>query len=161
VTHKITPCLWFDTQAEEATNFYVSVFKNSKVTGIQRYAGDAGPLPDGTVVTTQFELDSQPFMALNGGPHVQFTDALSMFVSCEDQREVDELWDKLLSDGGSPSMCGWLKDRYGVSWQIVPKQLGELLGDSDQAKAGRVMEAMLKMVKLDVAALQAAYDRAA
>ena len=148
---KITPFLWFDTQAEEAMNFYVSLFKNSKVLGVSRG-------PDGNAFTVSFELDGQEFMALNAGPLFKFNESISMFVSCEDQTEVDYFWDKLTADGGEESMCGWLKDKYGLSWQIVPKQLGELMGDSDPEKSGRVMQAMLKMQKIVVADLQKAYD---
>lgn len=149
--NKITPFLWFDTQAEEAMNFYVSIFPNSKVEGIQR----AGP--DGPVFTVQFQLDGQQFMALNAGPRFKFNEAISMFVSCETQAEVDELWGKLTADGGEESMCGWLKDKYGLSWQIIPTALGRLMGDPDPLKAKRVMEAMLKMQKIDIATLEAAH----
>lgn len=149
---KITPFLWFDTQAEEAMNFYVSVFKNSKVLGVSRG-------PDGKVFTVSFELDGQEFIGLNAGPQFMFNEAISMFVNCEDQAEVDKLWTKLTADGGEESMCGWLKDKYGLSWQIIPKQLGELMGDPDPAKAQRVTQAMLQMKKIDVAGLQRAYDQ--
>lgn len=152
---KITPFLWFDTQAEEAMRFYVSIFKNSKVGTIARY-GDAGPGPKGSVMTASFELDGQQFTALNGGPLFKFTEAISFQVSCEDQAEVDELWDNL-SDGGK-GQCGWLKDRFGVSWQIVPSVLAELINDPDPKKSRRVVEAMLQMTKLDIAKLRAAYD---
>jgi predicted 3-demethylubiquinone-9 3-methyltransferase (glyoxalase superfamily) len=148
---KITPFLWFDTEAEEAMNFYVSVFKNSK-------AGNVSRGPDGKAFTVTFELDGQEFMGLNAGPQFKFNEAISMFVNCEDQAEVDELWVKLTADGGEESMCGWLKDKYGLSWQIIPKQLGELMGDPDPVKAQRVMQAMLQMRKIDVAGLQRAYD---
>lgn len=148
---KITPFLWFDTQAEEAMRFYVSLFKNSKVLGVSRG-------PDGKAFTVSFELDGQEFMGLNAGPQYKFSEAFSMFVNCEDQAEVDQLWSKLTADGGEESMCGWLKDRFGLSWQIIPKQLGQLMGDPDPVKAGRVMEAMLKMRKIVVADLQMAYD---
>jgi predicted 3-demethylubiquinone-9 3-methyltransferase (glyoxalase superfamily) len=153
---KITPFLWFDDKAEEAMNHYVSIFKNSKVVSIQRF-GDAGPGPAGSVMTATFELEGQQFMALNGGPEFGFTEAISLFVDCETQAEVDELWDKLVA-GGQPSQCGWLKDRYGLSWQIIPKALGELLGDKDPEKAGRAMKAMLQMQKIDVKKLKEAYD---
>jgi predicted 3-demethylubiquinone-9 3-methyltransferase (glyoxalase superfamily) len=153
---KITPFLWFDDQAEEAMNHYVSIFKNSKVVSIQRF-GDAGPGPAGSVMTATFELEGQQFVALNGGPEFGFTEAISLFVDCETQAEVDELWDKLCA-GGQPSQCGWLKDRYGLSWQIIPKALGELLGGKDPEKAGRAMKAMLQMQKIDVKKLQEAYD---
>jgi predicted 3-demethylubiquinone-9 3-methyltransferase (glyoxalase superfamily) len=149
---KITPFLWFDTQAEEAMNFYVSIFKNSK-------AGEISRGPDGTAFTVNFQLDGQDFMALNAGPHHKFNEAISMFVSCEDQAEVDYYWNKLIADGGEESMCGWLKDKYGLSWQIIPKQLGELMGDADPAKAQSVTQAMLQMKKIVAADLQKAYDR--
>jgi predicted 3-demethylubiquinone-9 3-methyltransferase (glyoxalase superfamily) len=148
---KIIPFLWFDTQAEEAMNFYVSLFKNSKVNNISRG-------PDGNAFIVSFELDGQEFMALNAGPQFKFNEAVSMFVNCEDQAEVDYFWSALTADGGEESMCGWLKDKYGLSWQIVPKQLGELMGDPDPGKSGRVMDAMLKMRKIIVADLQKAYD---
>lgn len=154
---KMMPFLWFDNQAEEAAKFYVSVFKNSKVLGVSRY-GDAGPGPKGSAMTVSFELDGQQFTALNGGPqHFGFSEAISFYVDCETQAEVDELWEKLTA-GGEPGPCGWLKDKYGLSWQIVPRVLSELLGDKDPAKANRVMQAMLKMGKLDIAGLQRAYD---
>jgi predicted 3-demethylubiquinone-9 3-methyltransferase (glyoxalase superfamily) len=155
---KITPFLWFDHQAEEAMHFYVSIFKNSKVGQVTRY-GDAGPGPKGTVMSATFQLEGQDFMALNGGPHFHFTPAISLFVNCESQEEVDELWDKL-SAGGSKERCGWLKDKYGLSWQIIPSALGTLMGDKDQAKAKSVMTAMLQMNKIDIKLLQEAYDRA-
>lgn len=151
---KITPFLWFDSQAEEAMNFYVSIFKNSKIGKISRW-GEAGPGAKGTVMSASFELDGQPFIALNGGPHYRFTPAISMFVNCESQAEVDELWEKL-SAGGTPSRCGWLTDKFGLSWQIIPTALGEALGNPDPAKAARAMQAMLQMVKIDIAALEAA-----
>ncbi len=154
---KITPFLWFDNQAEEAMNFYVSVFKNSRVLGVSRY-GDTGPGPKGQVMTASFSLNGQEFTALNGGPqHFGFTEAISFYVDCETQQEVDDLWEKLTKEG-EPGPCGWLKDKYGLSWQIVPSALGEMLGDKDPGKAGRVMQAMLKMSKLDVAALRQAYE---
>ena len=154
---KMKPCLWFDGKAEEAANFYTAIFNNSKITGIMRY-GDAGPGPKGSVLTVTFELDGQEFIALNGGPHYSFTPAISFFVNCETQEEVDRLWGRLV-EGGQPQQCGWLTDRYGVSWQIVPAILIELLQDKDGAKSTRVMQAMLGMVKLDIAALKVAYDR--
>ena len=152
----ITPFLWFDTQAEEAMNFYVSIFKNSKVLSCSRY-GDAGPGLKGSVMVAKFELDGQVFMALNGGPHFKFTEAISLLVNCETQLEIDELWEKLLADGGQPSQCGWLKDKFGLSWQVTPPILGELMQDKDPEKSKRVMEAMLKMTKIDIAALKRAY----
>jgi predicted 3-demethylubiquinone-9 3-methyltransferase (glyoxalase superfamily) len=153
---KIVPFLWFDDQAEEAVNFYVSIFKNSKVGRVTRY-GDAGPGPKGSVMSATFQLEGQEFYALNGGPMFKFTEAISLFVNCETQAEVDELWGKL-SEGGEESRCGWLKDKYGLSWQIIPMVLGRMLGDQDPEKAKRVMQAMLQMVKLDIARLQQAYD---
>jgi predicted 3-demethylubiquinone-9 3-methyltransferase (glyoxalase superfamily) len=153
---KITPFLWFDDQAEEAMNFYVSIFKNSKVASITRY-GEAGPGPKGTVMSATFSLDGQEFFAINGGPLFKFTEAISLFVNCETQQEVDELWDKL-SAGGKPSRCGWLKDKFGLSWQIIPSILGKMLGDRDADKAKRVMQAMLKMDKLDIKKLEQAYQ---
>ena len=152
----ITPFLWFDDKAEEAMNFYVSIFKNSKVGSVTRY-GEAGPGPKGTVMTATFELDGQGFIALNGGPHFKFTEAISFSVDCKTQEEVDELWERL-SQGGQKSQCGWLKDKYGLSWQIVPSVLGELLGDKDPEKSKRVMQAMLKMTKLDIRTLKQAYE---
>ena len=154
---KITTFLWFDNNAEEAMNFYVSVFKNSKVLRVARY-GDAGPGPKGTVMTANFQLDGQEFVALNGGPHFKFTEAISFVVNCETQQEVDEFWKKL-SEGGEESRCGWLKDKYGLSWQIVPTILPELLQDKDPEKAKRVMEAMLKMNKIDIKKLKQAYEQ--
>jgi predicted 3-demethylubiquinone-9 3-methyltransferase (glyoxalase superfamily) len=154
---KITPFLWFDGRAEEAMTFYTSVFKNSKVVSISRY-GDAGPAPKGTVMTTTFELDGQRFIALNGGPLFTFSPAISFFVSCETQAEVDELWDRLV-EGGEPQRCGWLKDKFGVSWQIIPTALGAMLQDKDPEKSRRVMQAMLQMIKLDINGLRQAYDR--
>ena len=153
---KIPPFLWFDNQAEEAANFYVSIFKNSKILGVSHF-GEAGPGPAGTVLTVTFELDGQEFTALNGGPHFTFTEAISFFVNCETQQEVDELWAKLTA-GGEESMCGWLKDKYGLSWQIVPRVLLELMQDKDPLKAKRVTEAMLQMRKIDIAMLQQAYE---
>jgi predicted 3-demethylubiquinone-9 3-methyltransferase (glyoxalase superfamily) len=154
---KITPFLWFDGKAEEAMNYYVSVFKNSKVVRVSRY-GDAGPGPKGTVMSATFQLDGQEFFALNGGPQFTFTPAISFFVNCETQQEVDELWDKL-SAGGRKDRCGWLQDRFGVSWQVIPSILGKLLQDNDTEKANRVMKAMLQMDKIDIKRLQQAYDR--
>lgn len=153
---KIHPFLWYDNNAEEAVHFYASVFKNSKIGKTSRY-GDAGPGPKGSVMIMEFELEGQAFTALNGGPVFKFTPAISLFVNCKTQQEVDELWDKL-SAGGRTDQCGWLQDKFGLSWQIVPTLLGELMGDKDPVKAKRVMEAMLKMTKLDLAKLQQAYD---
>ena len=153
---KITPFLWFDTQAEEAMNFYVSIFKNSKVGHVTRY-GDGGPGPKGSVMSMTFELDGQQFMALNGGPLFQFTPAISFFVNCETQAEVDELWTKLIDGGGKPDRCGWLKDKFGLSWQIIPKGFGELLADKDPTKSQRVMKAMMQMQKLDIEVLRRAH----
>jgi len=155
---RITPFLWFDDQAEEAMNFYVSIFKNSKVGRVTRY-GEAGPGPKGSVMSATFQLEGQEFMALNGGPHFSFTPAISFFVNCETQEEVDELWKKL-SAGGKTERCGWLKDKYGLSWQIIPSALGRLMGDNNAAKAQSVMKAMLEMHKIDIARLQQAYDQA-
>ena len=155
---KITPFLWFDNQAEEAMHFYVSIFRNSKVGQVTRY-GDAGPGPKGTVMSATFQLEGQDFMALNGGPHFHFTPAISLFVNCQTQEEVDELWEKL-SAGGSKERCGWLKDKWGLSWQIIPSALGKLMGDKNPAKVKSVMTAMLQMNKIDVKLLQEAYDRA-
>lgn len=152
---KITPFLWFDDQAEEAASFYVSIFKNSKLLSVSRY-GEVGPGENGKVMTVSFELDGQEFTALNGGPIFKFTEATSFYVHCETQQEVDELWDKLCA-GGEPGQCGWLKDKYGLSWQIVPNILGELLGDADREKAAHVTQAMLKMHKLEIAVLLKAY----
>jgi predicted 3-demethylubiquinone-9 3-methyltransferase (glyoxalase superfamily) len=154
--HKITPFLWFDDKAEEAMNFYVSIFKNSKVGSVTRY-GDAGPGPKGTVMSARFQLDGQDFFALNGGPLFKFTEAISFFVNCETQEEVDDLWEKLTSGGGTPQRCGWLKDKFGLSWQIIPKALGEMLGDKDPKKSQRVMQAMLQMNKIDIQRLKEAY----
>src|SRR5216110_1752309 len=154
---KITAFLWFNGQAEEAMHFYVSIFKNSKVISVSRY-GDAGPGPKGTVMSATFQLEGQTFYALNGGPQFTFTPAISLFVNCETQQEVDQLWEKL-SAGGSKDQCGWLKDKFGVSWQIVPTVLGKLLADKDPKKANRVMQAMMQMKKLDIKGLQQAADR--
>ena len=154
---KITPFLWFDGKAEEAMNFYISIFKNSKMVSVTRF-GEAGPGPKGTVMTAAFQLDGQNFVALNGGPQFKFTEAMSFFVNCETQQEVDELWEKL-SEGGENHRCGWLKDRYGLSWQIVPSVLGKMLQDKDAEKAKRVMQAMLQMDKIDIQRLQQPYER--
>lgn len=154
---KITPFLWFDDKAEEAMNFYVSIFRNSKVVSVTRY-GEAGPRPKGMVMTATFQLEGQQFTALNGGPEFTFTEAISFAVDCETQQEVDELWEKL-SEGGEKGRCGWLKDKYGLSWQIVPSALGELLQDKDPEKSKRVMEAMLQMDKIDIETLRRAYKK--
>jgi predicted 3-demethylubiquinone-9 3-methyltransferase (glyoxalase superfamily) len=153
--HKITPFLWFDDKAEEAANLYVSVFKNSKLLNIARY-GEAGPGPKGSVMTVTFELEGQQFMALNGGPHYMFSPAISFFVNCETQAEVDQLWANL-SAGGREVQCGWLQDKFGVSWQIIPKALMELMQDKDPVKSQRVFKAMLQMTKIDVEGLKRAY----
>lgn len=155
---KITPFLWFDDQAEEAVNLYISIFKNSKILDISRY-GDAGPKPKGTVMTISFELEGQEFMALNGGPEFHFTEAISLFVNCETQAEVDELWEKL-SESGEKGPCGWLKDKYGLSWQIVPVILGKLISDPDPLRSQRVVQAMLQMSKIDIDRLLLAYEQA-
>jgi predicted 3-demethylubiquinone-9 3-methyltransferase (glyoxalase superfamily) len=155
---KITTFLWFDNQAEEAAKLYTSIFANSRIVDVQRY-GEAGPGPAGSVMTVRFELAGQQFIALNGGPHHKFNEAISLFVDCTSQEEVDELWTKLTVDGGEEGPCGWLKDRYGLSWQIVPKRLMDLLGDPDPAKSNRVMQAMMQMKKIDVAALEEAYKQ--
>ena len=152
---RITPFLWFASQAEEAANFYVSVFSNSRIREIVRY-GDAGPGPAGSVMTVAFELDGLPFTALNGGPLFKFNESISFVVNCETQAQIDALWEAL-SAGGQQDRCGWLKDRYGLSWQVVPTVLPQLLGDPDPMKAERAMQAMLKMRKLDIAALQQAH----
>jgi len=154
--NKITPFLWFNNQAEEAMNFYISIFKNSKVVNVSRY-GKGGPNPEGMLFTATFQLDGQEFTALNGGPQFPFTEAISLFVNCKDQQEVDELWEKL-SEGGEKGQCGWLKDRYGLSWQIVPTVLLELMQDKDKDKANRVREAMLQMHKIDIKTLEQAYE---
>ena len=155
---KITPFLWFDGKAEEAANFYVAIFKNSKIKGITRY-GDAGPGPKGSVMTVALELDGQEFVLLNGGPQFQFSMATSFVVNCETQKEVDDMWDKL-SAGGKTLQCGWLTDKYGLSWQIVPTALPKLVLGQDQAKVNKVVQAMLGMTKIDIATLQHAYEQA-
>ncbi|MET8546227.1 VOC family protein [Kitasatospora sp. NPDC004799] len=154
---KITTFLWFDDQAEEAAAFYTTLFPNSRITGITRY-GEAGPGPAGSVMTVGFELDGRAYTALNGGPEFHFTEAISLQVACEDQREVDELWAALTADGGEPGPCGWLKDRYGLSWQITPRVLLDLVADEDRAKASRVMAAMLRMQKIEIEPLLAAAE---
>ena len=153
---RITPCLWFDGQAEEAANFYVSVFENSRITAVSRY-GDAGPGPKGSVMTIGFELDGQAFTGLNGGPQFKFTEAISLIVNSETQAELDRYWEKL-SAGGQEVQCGWLKDKFGLSWQIVPTALWELVQDKDPVKSQRVMAALMQMTKLDIAKLKQAYD---
>ena len=153
--HKITPFLWFDGKAEEAMNFYVSIFKNSKVGRVTRY-GEAGPGPKGTVMSATFQLDGQDFFALNGGPQFTFSPAISFVVNCETQEEVDAFWEKL-SEGGEKLQCGWLRDKYGLSWQIVPTVLGEMMQDKDTEKSQRVMKAMLQMNKIDIERLKQAY----
>jgi len=155
---KTTPCLWFDTQGEDAAKFYTSVFPNSRVTDVTRY-GEAGPRPAGMALTVEFELDGQAYTALNSGPEFTFSEAISFQIDCKDQDEVDHYWTKL-SEGGEEGPCGWLKDKFGLSWQVVPRALPELLGDPDQEKAQRVMAAMMGMKKIDVAGLQRAYDGA-
>lgn len=153
---KITTFLWFDSNAEEAVNFYMSIFKNSRIINSSRY-GDAGPGPKGQMMTATFLIEGQEFMALNGGPHYKFTPAISLLVNCETQEEVDILWEKL-SEGGRIDRCGWLQDKYGLSWQVIPTQLGKLMMDKDPQKSKRVMEAMLKMKKIDIKALEDARD---
>jgi predicted 3-demethylubiquinone-9 3-methyltransferase (glyoxalase superfamily) len=153
---KISPFLWFDTEAEEAMKFYTSIFKNSKVGKVTRY-GDAGPGPKGQVLTASFEVEGVSFTALNGGPHYKFTPAISLYVNCETQMEVDDLWEKL-SEGGQIQQCGWLQDKYGVSWQIIPSALPKLIGGPDPEKANRAMQAMMQMKKIDIAALERAYE---
>ena len=154
---KITPCLWFDNNAEEAVNHYLSIFKNSKVNKVLR-CGDAGPGPKGSVLTIAFQLEGQDFIALNGGPIFKFNEAISLSVDCKSQAEVDDLWERL-SAGGQESQCGWLKDKFGLSWQVVPSALVDMLQDPDPEKAKRVMAAMMKMGKIDIAKLKQAYDR--
>ncbi len=154
---KIAPFLWFDDKAEEAMNFYVSIFKNSKVVSISRY-GEGGPGPKGTVMTGTFELERQKFMALNGGPHFKFSPAISFFVNCETQTEVDALWEKL-SAGGEKQRCGWVTDQFGVSWQIIPTALGKMLSDPDPVRSRNVMKAMLQMDKIDIDQLKQAYEQ--
>lgn len=154
-SQKITPCLWFNDNVEEAVNFYISIFKNSKIETITHYGKDM-PLPEGTVLTIAFKLDGQEFLALNGGPDFAFTEAISFIVNCDTQQEIDSFWAKL-SDGGELQQCGWLKDKFGLSWQIVPVQLGEMLKSKDPEKSNRVMHAIMQMVKLDVEKLEEAF----
>ena len=158
---KITTFLWFDNNAEEAVNFYVSIFKNSKVVNITRYndaSAKAAGRPEGSVMTLEFQLEGQNFVAINAGPHFKFTEAISFVVDCGSQEEVDYFWEKLTADGGQESQCGWLKDKYGLSWQITPRVLIEMIGDKDPQKAQRVMQAMLQMKKIDIATLKRAYE---
>lgn len=158
---KIIPFLWFDSIAEEAAKFYVSIFKNSKIGSITRYGGEAAEAtgrPEGTVMIVTFQLDGQEFIALNGGPQFTFSPAISFLVNCETQQEIDELWEQL-SEGGATQQCGWLQDKYGVSWQIVPTVLGEMMQDKDEKKSARVMKAMLQMVKIDIQSLRQAYGQ--
>jgi predicted 3-demethylubiquinone-9 3-methyltransferase (glyoxalase superfamily) len=152
----IKPCLWFDTQALEAAEFYISIFKNSKLDQIGYY-GEGTPLPKGTVLVVNFQLNGQDFMALNGGPMFQFNEAVSLVVDCETQEEIDDYWQKLTADGGQEVQCGWLKDKYGLSWQIVPTVLGKLMADKDPAKTNRMMQALMTMVKLDIGGLERAF----
>ena len=156
---KITPFLWFNENAEEAINFYTSIFKDSKMGKVTRN-GDNGPGPKGSVMVANFTIEGQEFIALNGGPRFQFTEAVSFVVSCKSQDEIDYYWDKLLQGGGKEQACGWLKDQFGLSWQIVPAQMGELMSGSDPQRSARVMQAMMKMIKLDLPTLQKAYDGA-
>ena len=155
---KIRPFLWFDNNAEEAMDFYTSIFKDSEVFNISRYP-EGSPIPAGTLMSATFRLEDQEFMVLNAGPQFKFNEAVSFFVNCETQAEVDMFWENLTADGGEESQCGWLKDKFGLSWQIIPKALSEMLGDPDPAKAGRVMQAMLQMQKIDIAKLKEAYDQ--
>jgi predicted 3-demethylubiquinone-9 3-methyltransferase (glyoxalase superfamily) len=152
---KVTPFLWFNNQAEEAAKFYVSIFANSRLVDVTHWA-DGSPQPKGTVMSAMFEIGGRQYIAFNGGPYFKFTEACSMFVNCEDQAEVDRYWNVLTADGGVPGQCAWLKDKYGLSWQIVPKALGQLLGDPDAQRAGRAMKAMMKMGKIDIAELERA-----
>lgn len=155
---KITPFLWFNDQAEEAMNFYISVFRNAKAGEIRRYA-EGGPAPQGSVMSASFQIEGQELIAFNGGPHFSFTPAISLFVDCKTQEEVDELWSKL-SEGGQPQQCGWVTDRFGLSWQIIPSALGEMLQDKNKAKSKAAMQAMMKMHKIDVQRLQQAFEEA-
>jgi predicted 3-demethylubiquinone-9 3-methyltransferase (glyoxalase superfamily) len=155
---KITPCLWFDGKAEEAAYFYISLLPDSRVDNVARSPADNPSTPAGAVLVVDFTLAGQRFMGLNGGPQFSFTEAISFVIDCEDQAEVDRLWDALIEGGGSPGQCGWLKDRYGMSWQITPRQLGEMLGDPDGDRARRAMEAMLTMSKIDIAVMRRAFE---
>jgi predicted 3-demethylubiquinone-9 3-methyltransferase (glyoxalase superfamily) len=154
---KITPFLWYDDKADEAANFYISIFKNSKVLSVLRY-GEVGPGPKGSVMTVEFQLEGQEFVALNGGPHFKFTEAVSFAINCETQQEVDYFWEKLTADGGAESQCGWLKDKFGLSWQVVPTRAIELLKDKDASKSQRVMQAIMPMKKIDIATLERAAE---
>lgn len=154
-SQKVTPFIWFDNQAEAAANFYVSLFANARLLDVSRW-GDGAPYPKGSAMSVNFEIDGCKFIAFNGGPHFKLNESFSMFVSCEDQAEVDRYWNALIADGGAPSQCAWLKDKFGVSWQIVPKALGRLMGDPDAGRAGRAMQAMMKMSKIDIAELERA-----
>jgi predicted 3-demethylubiquinone-9 3-methyltransferase (glyoxalase superfamily) len=154
---KISPFLWYDTQAEEAANLYTSIFPNSKILALARY-GDAGPGPKGSVMTVQFQLDGQEIIALNGGPMYKFSEAFSLSVDCKTQEEVDRYWTKLTADGGQEGPCGWLKDKFGLSWQVTPTILSQMLSDTDRKKAARAMDAMMKMKKIDIAGLKRAYE---
>jgi predicted 3-demethylubiquinone-9 3-methyltransferase (glyoxalase superfamily) len=156
ITQKITPFLWFNDNAEEAANFYVSLFANSRILAVTRY-GEMGPRPKGSVMTVNFQLEGQKFVALNGGPQFKFTEAISFVVNCETQAEIDHFWDRL-SEGGETSRCGWLNDKFGLTWQIVPAALAEMLADENSERTGRMMAALMQMAKLDLAALQQAYD---
>ena len=156
MTKTITPCLWFDTQGEEAARFYTAIFPNSRITDVARY-GSAGPRPEGEVMTAAFELDGQPFVALNGGPEFTFNEAISFQLDCADQAEIDHYWEKLVEGGGEHGPCGWLKDRFGVSWQVNAVRLTEMISDPDRRKADRALKAMMTMGKLDIAALEKAY----
>jgi predicted 3-demethylubiquinone-9 3-methyltransferase (glyoxalase superfamily) len=158
ITTRVMPMLWFDTEAEEAARFYVSVFPNSKVTAVSYY-GDGAPRPKGAVMVVAFELDGQPFTALNAGPQFKFTEAISLVINCEDQAAVDHYWDRLTSDGGKAVACGWLKDRYGLCWQVIPAEVFEMLADPDRDRAARAHSAVMQMVKLDLAEIRRAYAR--
>jgi len=160
VKTRITPMLWFDHQAEEAAKFYTSVFKNSQITNVARY-GDNMPGAAGSVMVVEFELDGQRFTALNGGPHFKFSEAISLVVNCSGQQEVDYYWDALIAGGGAPAQCGWLKDKYGLSWQVVPEEAIAMMSDPDRAKASRAMGAVMSMVKIDLGGIRQAYERAA
>jgi predicted 3-demethylubiquinone-9 3-methyltransferase (glyoxalase superfamily) len=157
ISQKITPFLWFDTEAEEAVNFYTSIFKDAKIDEVMR-VGDAGPGPKGSVLTISFEIAGMKFVALNGGPQYKFTPAVSFMINCETQEEIDHYWDRLLDGGGTTQACGWLTDKYGLSWQVTPVVLFKMLNDPDREKSGRAMKQMMEMVKLDIAPLQKAYE---